>query len=589
MEPRESEQQATDSVIRRLGPSLLSSSSSSKKTNANEPPVAAKPGSATSEKTGEQSDSRKVGSTVNEEPGTSSKKRKATPDSDPTSTSQGNAHEAKKQRTYDPDACSSCFRDQRTCDGKRPCHRCSLRGRKQCKEMTDSDREEAKRMIARPQVSIPPVADAPRKTVAPLAPSVQAPQGQLEIPAQLDTAVALKVAVQSKTTTISAKATTVSVKTSMTPKLASLPQTSIPSAAAPQTVVPPAASMQKRTTPPPRPNDPPKTVPARTSIVSKAPIEPPLPVSSLAAPGKVSKTSKPQEAPKIFTESEPTPRTRKPTEGKVYAPSHVQNIIKRGRDGAVPDASTLVLQDPREMGLRRTGTLDNTPATLNVTGPLPPSPKASNTKRQTSPKELSPTAQSIPIICFYFHYGKVCPDGEHGCRFLHRREDNMEIAVERLHKEVREFEADPLTWPKFACPTIVCGYMYKNHEGCFRSIDECVYAHWKPLKGEWKFHDQAKQKKTCSFWLTGNCFKPANVCEFAHERLDEVAVFTPRTCPFWYENYCGRGRPCVKGTTCKFSHEITPYIAFNPMTKAEARKCLSSLGQGRESILDDVG
>jgi hypothetical protein len=151
----------------------------------------------------------------------------------------------------------------------------------------------------------------------------------------------------------------------------------------------------------------------------------------------------------------------------------------------------------------------------------------------------------------------------------------MEVAAEKLHDEVREYKADHARWPKFDCPTIVCGHQYKGREGCFRNIEACLFAHWKPLKGEWKYHNQVKLNKTCTFWLSGDCYKTAEECEYAHEQLDEVAVHKPNTCPFWYDNYCGRGPPCLKGNGCKFSHEITPYIAFNPKTRAEPRKYLS--------------
>jgi hypothetical protein len=188
--------------------------------------------------------------------------------------------------------------------------------------------------------------------------------------------------------------------------------------------------------------------------------------------------------------------------------------------------------------------------------------------------EPSPVAHSIPLLCNYFYSNQICPEGDEQCRFLHEVHPGVNLAPLKLHYQAREYEQRPEQWPKFNGTTIVCGFEYRHQEGCYRGYD-CAYAHWKPLRSKWRYHD--KNMKTCSFWARGICNKSAEQCAFAHEMLDEVAEidagsFFAITCPFWFREKYENGQPCNKGEKCKFAHEIRPTIAGNPRKGTPLRK-----------------
>jgi hypothetical protein len=288
-----------------------------------------------------------------------------------------------------------------------------------------------------------------------------------------------------------------------------------------------------------------------------------------------SATSPAVPAQRIFGKKDPVRRTRKLTEtGKRYSPSHIQNIIRQNQDGAAPDPSTLVLQNPADLISRP---LRHQDSFLSAsTTPLPPgithrpAPKALEI-----PKEVAPYAQSIPLICAYVHEGRICPEGAHECRFLHEKDPEKQVAAHALHQQARDYKKDPERRPKFNSPVIVCTFQFKNLNGCFRE-ENCAFAHWKPLKGGWEFHlHKTAERKTCPYWAKGRCRFNAEQCEFAHEMLPEMADFAEKpylTCPFWYANQYEGMAPCTRGSNCTFAHELTPTIAYNPRTKSGPRK-----------------
>jgi chromo domain-containing protein 1 len=209
----------------------------------------------------------------------------------------------------------------------------------------------------------------------------------------------------------------------------------------------------------------------------------------------------------------------------------------------------------------------------------------------------------VPLVCFDWRSGS-CPYTPERCRFLHRTDD----PAGQPYKISPWNGAVP---PKYADPPQTCFYWLRGENGCDKSADDCFYAHentgWlaraghppeqiscDEFPGTGAYSLKSTHTVTCFYWFTNpnGCFKSAEQCNFAHEntgllantdgRPNQVIDYNalpafirkqqqypgPRpkkihssalTCFFWNEGMCNK-----VAEECSYQHRYTGVLADPP-------------------------
>lgn len=164
----------------------------------------------------------------------------------------------------------------------------------------------------------------------------------------------------------------------------------------------------------------------------------------------------------------------------------------------------------------------------------------------------------IPQVCASWRLSNNCPNTAHTCQFMHRNKDPNGLGYP-------VGDTDGWIPPRYRKPPLTCAHWLYSKRGCYRSDDQCLYAHkntgWIQTEKKHSSSDgiaqidqrllpqseradrtvtQApaapkNQKKlgrgdlTCWYWARGQCRNTAEKCSFRHYDTGVVA----RTPPGW--------------------------------------------------------
>lgn len=205
---------------------------------------------------------------------------------------------------------------------------------------------------------------------------------------------------------------------------------------------------------------------------------------------------------------EPTPRKRKMEEGKLYNILHRHRVEMKGRNEAAPNVNELTLTE------LATGRVVSQPEPKPVHPKEPPrGPRAAQ-----EPNNLDGL---IPLTCPYFDRNYPCEWNP--CPFLHRLSDK--VASYELYEQYIKQQMGKQNLPKFQDLPTMCPWWYKHKQnpaadGCFRTTEDCWYAHWLVEGGAALL--PAQHKTICPYWLNGDCLH-GDKCWFVHGEPTQTA------------------------------------------------------------------
>lgn len=234
------------------------------------------------------------------------------------------------------------------------------------------------------------------------------------------------------------------------------------------------------------------------------------PIAS-ASKSTVTATNRPKDnMPDVMADldAQPTPRKRKTEEGKLYNISQRHRAEMKGRDEAEPNINELTLTE------LTTGKVVSQPDPK----PAPPREPPRGPRAATQPNNLDGL---IPLTCPYFDRNYSCE--WHPCPFLHRLSDK--VASYELYEQYVKQQMGREIKPKFDDPPAMCPWWFKHKQnptvdGCFRSTEDCWYAHWVVDGGAARL--TAQHKTICPYWRKGDCVH-GDKCWFVHGEVNQTA------------------------------------------------------------------
>jgi len=147
-------------------------------------------------------------------------------------------------------------------------------------------------------------------------------------------------------------------------------------------------------------------------------------------------------------------------------------------------------------------------------------------------------AEKIPMVCNAWRLSRNCPNTAQACAFLHRHKDPD-------GRDLPVHDGTEMVPPKYRRQPLTCVWWLSGPKGCFKSDDECIYAHRNtgyiqnhkspndpPVAIDSSALPIAKSTAnrapasglTCWYWANATCEKSAQDCTFRHYHTGVVAA-----------------------------------------------------------------
>ncbi|PSN67813.1 hypothetical protein BS50DRAFT_349495 [Corynespora cassiicola Philippines] len=231
------------------------------------------------------------------------------------------------------------------------------------------------------------------------------------------------------------------------------------------------------------------------------------------------------------------------------------NAVKRSRQEGTPDADMLCfLNPPPPTTAKAQAASTKRHATRSADDGVYGRRDTSRRRVQQEAPQAPPAPKSVPnkilLTCWEWR-NNSCEYTSETCRFHH--EDVGKMAP-----------TDGSIPPKLRTPPLTCWHWFRNTHGCYKTGDDCDYAHGN----------------------TGWVGRPGQVAEQVDKGLKPASQQVPQqnqflppnelTCYFWY--HLGK---CGKGKRCAYKHYDTGKVANSPL------KAMPSAIQSQKRVEDE--